>query len=123
MIRAGADIEAGKGDAGTPLHFAALRGNCSVMKLMIEKGSDVNAVSETIGPVINAAIRSGTVDAVRLVMSGPLVEDDGTTLKGSLLVVEADSRAEVTAFNQADPFTDAGVWEAVTITAFQKRRG
>lgn len=39
---------------------------------MIEKGSDVNAVSETIGPVINAAIRSGTVDAVRLVMSGDI---------------------------------------------------
>jgi uncharacterized protein len=60
---------------------------------------------------------------VKLVMTGPLVEDDGSTLKGSLLVVEADSRTEVTAFNSADPFTDAGVWEAVTITAFQKRRG
>lgn len=40
------------------------------MTLLIEKEANVNALSKTIGPVINAAIRSGTVDAVQLIMSG-----------------------------------------------------
>lgn len=40
------------------------------MRLLIEKGASVNAASDTIGPVINAAIRSGAVDAVKLVMDG-----------------------------------------------------
>ena len=70
MIRAGADIEAGEGDAGTALHLAALRGNCSIMGLLIDKKANVNALSQKIGPVINAAIRSGTVDAVKQIMGG-----------------------------------------------------
>lgn len=40
------------------------------MKLLIQKGANVNALSKDIGPVINAAIRSGTVDAVQLIMNG-----------------------------------------------------
>jgi ankyrin repeat protein len=52
------------------LHLAALHGNCAVMALLIEKQANVNALSKTIGPVINAAIRSGTVEAVQLIMSG-----------------------------------------------------
>lgn len=68
MIRAGADIEAGEGAAGTPLHLAALLGNCSIIALLIERKANVNASSQEIGPVINAAIRSGTVDAVKQIM-------------------------------------------------------
>jgi uncharacterized protein YciI len=60
---------------------------------------------------------------VRIVMSGPLVEDDGVTTKGSLLVVEAEGRDNVERFNKADPFSRDGVWEAVTITAFLKKVG
>ncbi|MBB3931171.1 hypothetical protein GGR25_002221 [Kaistia hirudinis] len=60
---------------------------------------------------------------VRMVMAGPLVEDDGTTMKGSLLIVDADDRGAVEAFNRDDPYHAAGVWEVVTITAFQKRQG
>lgn len=70
LIRTGANLEAGEGEFGTPLHFAALRGNCAVMKLLIQKGANVNALSKDIGPVINAAVRSGTVDAVQLIMNG-----------------------------------------------------
>jgi ankyrin repeat protein len=40
------------------------------MALLIEKRANVNALSKTIGPVINAAIRSGTVEAVQLIMAG-----------------------------------------------------
>lgn len=60
---------------------------------------------------------------VRIVMSGPLVEDDGVTTKGSLLVVEAEGRDAVERFNKADPFSLNGIWETVTITAFLKKNG
>jgi uncharacterized protein YciI len=56
-------------------------------------------------------------------LSGPLVADDGKTMIGSLMIVEAPDRATVEAFNRADPFHAAGLWEKVNITAFVKRQG
>jgi uncharacterized protein YciI len=60
---------------------------------------------------------------VRIVMSGPLVADDGETMIGSLFIVEADSREAVERFNRADPFYAASFWERVTITGFLRRQG
>jgi uncharacterized protein len=60
---------------------------------------------------------------VRTVMSGPLTTDDGTTMIGSLFLVEAPDRMTVERFNRADPFHDAGIWERVTITGFHRRQG
>jgi uncharacterized protein YciI len=60
---------------------------------------------------------------VRIVMSGPLVADDGETMIGSLFLVDAADRATVEAFNRADPFHAAGIWERVTITGFVHRQG
>jgi uncharacterized protein YciI len=60
---------------------------------------------------------------VRIVMSGPLVGDDGTTMIGSLFLVEAESRAAVEAFNAADPFAKADVWQRVDIAGFIRRQG
>jgi uncharacterized protein len=60
---------------------------------------------------------------VRIVMSGPLVADDGKTMIGSLFLVEAPSRTEVEDFHGADPFFAAGIWEKVTITGFLRRQG
>ena len=60
---------------------------------------------------------------VKIVMSGPLVSDDGATMIGSLFLIEASGRAEVEAFNRADPFAAAGIWEKVTITGFLRRQG
>ena len=60
---------------------------------------------------------------VRIVMSGPLVADDETTMIGSLFVVEASDRATVERFNRADPFNVAGIWENVAITGFLRRQG
>jgi hypothetical protein len=60
---------------------------------------------------------------VRIVMSGPLVADDATTMVGSLFVVEASDRATVERFNQVDPFNVAGIWENVAITGFLRRQG
>ena len=60
---------------------------------------------------------------VRIVMSGPLVADDSTTMIGSLFVVEASDRAHVERFNQSDPFRGAGIWEKISITGFIRRQG
>lgn len=58
-----------------------------------------------------------------IVMSGPLVADDGTTMIGSLFLVEAPDRAAVERFNAADPFHAADIWERVNIHAFLRRQG
>jgi uncharacterized protein YciI len=60
---------------------------------------------------------------IRIVMSGPLTADDGSTMIGSLFLVEAPDRAAVERFNGADPFHHAGIWERVTITGFIRRQG
>jgi uncharacterized protein YciI len=59
----------------------------------------------------------------KIVMSGPLVADDGKTMIGSLFVVEAPGRTEVEAFHKSDPFFAAGIWKTVTITGFLRRQG
>ena len=60
---------------------------------------------------------------IKVVMSGPLVSDDGSRAIGSLFLVEAASRAEIEAFQRADPLFKAGVWETVQVRAFDKRVG
>ncbi|BAF87418.1 YCII-related protein [Azorhizobium caulinodans ORS 571] len=60
---------------------------------------------------------------VRIVMSGPLVSDDGQTMIGSLFLIEAEDRAAVERFHAADPFKKAGIWARVTITGFIRRQG
>ena len=60
---------------------------------------------------------------VTMVMSGPLVADDGHSMIGSFMLVDAPDRACVEAFHHADPFFKAGLWEKVTVTAFAKRQG
>lgn len=67
-----------------------------------------------------ASMDSGPVE---IVMSGPLVSDDGETMIGSFFLVEANGRGAVEAFNLADPFHHAGIWESVSIHAFDKRVG
>ncbi len=60
---------------------------------------------------------------IKIIMSGPLVADDGVTPIGSHFIVEAQDRKAVEAFHRADPFFIADVWENPTITAFLKRHG
>jgi uncharacterized protein YciI len=58
---------------------------------------------------------------VKIVISGPLVAEDGQTMIGSCFLVEADSLAAVEAFNQADPFRKIDLWEQISIHPFLKR--
>jgi hypothetical protein len=60
----------------------------------------------------------GQVD--KLLIAGPLLGDDGTTVLGSLLVIEAADRAAAEAFAADDPYAKAGLFASVTITAFKK---
>ncbi|UZE50705.1 YciI family protein [Rhodopseudomonas sp. P2A-2r] len=60
---------------------------------------------------------------VSIAMSGPLTADDGTTMIGSLFLIEAPDRAAVERFNAADPFYAADIWETVSITGFIRRQG
>jgi len=70
-----------------------------------------------------AHLKTAASYRVQIVMSGPLIEDTGTAMKGSLLVVEAEGRANVERFNNADPYRSAGIWETVHITGFLKKNG
>ena len=60
---------------------------------------------------------------VKIVMSGPLVADDGETMIGSLFLIEAAERKAIEAFHHADPFFAAGIWDRVSITGFLRRQG
>jgi len=58
---------------------------------------------------------------VRILVSGPLMSDDGETMIGSLFLIEAETKAAVEAFNAGDPFRRAGIWAEVRIHRFLKR--
>jgi len=51
-------------------------------------------------------------------VAGPLLNEDGG-MAGSLFIIEADNRAQVEAFNAADPYVLADVFERVDIRAFK----
>lgn len=60
---------------------------------------------------------------IKIVSSGPLVSDDGSEMLGSLLVIEADSRAEIDAFLADEPMAQAGTYQSLTVTAWFQRVG
>lgn len=60
---------------------------------------------------------------INIVMSGPLVKDDGETPMGSMFVIEAPNKAAVEAYQKADPFYTAKVWQSINLTAFKKTKG
>jgi uncharacterized protein YciI len=51
----------------------------------------------------------------RGVAGGPLVDDTGESMEGSLLVFEADDRAAVDRFLLDDPYCRGGLFESVEI--------
>ena len=70
-----------------------------------------------------AFLADAAARGVTIVMSGPLMDDEGGDMVGSLLLVEAADRATVERFNKADPFHATGIWARVTITRFNRRQG
>jgi uncharacterized protein len=74
--------------------------------------------------------RLATVDAHRayqanspipVLISGPLLAEDGTTMIGSFFLVEAENHEAMMAYHRTDPFYLAGIWKDVKINPFFKR--
>lgn len=55
---------------------------------------------------------------LKLLQSGPLLDETCDTRVGSLLVVEAGSLLEVQAFTEGDPFRRSDVWASVRIHGY-----
>jgi len=56
--------------------------------------------------------------ADRIAFAGPLTEDDGHTMIGSLLAIDFQDRAAAEAWMAHEPFTKAGLYEAVSVLPF-----
>jgi uncharacterized protein YciI len=50
-----------------------------------------------------------------LVLAGPFTEEDGTSMNGSLIVVEAASLEDARRLLAGDPFAKAGIFSSVEI--------
>jgi uncharacterized protein len=74
-------------------------------------------------PAHRAYLGESAGQGIAISASGPLVDDAGLEAIGSLFVVEAQDIGKVRAFNAADPFAKAGLWDSVRITRFDLRRG
>ncbi|KAK6542248.1 hypothetical protein TWF694_006211 [Orbilia ellipsospora] len=77
LLNNGAKVDDGleQGDQ-TPLAMAAFKGHCKVMIKLLNRGANPNALAED-GPVINEAIVSGNLEAVRLLVEhGALLAHD-----------------------------------------------
>ncbi len=58
--------------------------------------------------------------ADRVSLAGPMLSDDGERMVGSVLIIEADSAAEIQAVADNDPYALAGLFEKVTIRPFRQ---
>jgi uncharacterized protein YciI len=62
----------------------------------------------------------GQRDIVKL--GGPMLDANGD-MAGSLLIVDVADKAAAEAFSAEDPYTKAGLWSRVDITAFKATLG
>jgi uncharacterized protein YciI len=73
-------------------------------------------------PAHRAHVSNADAYGVIIVLSGPLLEEDGVTPLGSLFILEAESRSAVEEFHRQDPFTIHGVWAERRISGFAYKR-
>ena len=57
--------------------------------------------------------------ADRIAFTGPLLADDGTTMVGSVLAIDFESREAALAWQAGEPFTRAGLYAGIQVHAFQ----
>jgi uncharacterized protein YciI len=69
-------------------------------------------------PAHRAHVSAAGTYGVTVLLSGPLLEEDGATPLGSLFVLEAENRSAVEEFHRQDPFTIHGVWAERRISGF-----
>lgn len=51
-------------------------------------------------------------------VAGPLLAQDGETMIGSMLILEANSKADATALIKNDPYAKAGLFDTVELHAY-----
>ena|SRR6218665_969909 len=56
----------------------------------------------------------------QVILSGPLQSDDGSDSWGSMFLIQADSAEQARAFSAQEPFTQAGLYEQVSVTRVLK---
>lgn len=56
----------------------------------------------------------------RLIAAGPTLNEEDDTMNGSVVILYADSRAEVDEFCANDPYAKADLFESVTISKWKK---
>lgn len=56
----------------------------------------------------------GLNEAKKVAFAGPFLNDDGKP-EGSLVVIEADDKAEAEALAASDPYAEAGLFESVEV--------
>lgn len=56
--------------------------------------------------------------ADHIAFAGPLVHDDGSTIRGSLLVIDFPTRDAAHVWLADEPFTQAGLYGSVSVQAF-----
>lgn len=56
----------------------------------------------------------------RIAISGPFLADDGTTPKGSLLILDFADKAEAQSFVDNDPYARAGLFASVMVAPYKK---
>ena len=56
----------------------------------------------------------------KIVFCGPLMTEDGQAMIGSLFILEVPGRADAEAFSKGDPYSEAGLFESVTIRRVRK---
>jgi hypothetical protein len=57
---------------------------------------------------------------LEMLVAGPLLTPEGDSMIGSMLVVNAEDRAQVEAFAASDPYRLAGLFDSVEIHPFRK---
>jgi uncharacterized protein YciI len=62
-----------------------------------------------------ARLREPGPHAVKVVLAGPTTGGSDETMNGTLLVVQAESLADVRSFVDGDPYMQAGVYASVDI--------
>lgn len=59
--------------------------------------------------------------SAKILMSGPLIDDQTQEMKGSFFLIDAPDRTDVEDLFAGDPLAGANVWETCTVTAFHLR--
>lgn len=56
----------------------------------------------------------------RVSLAGPMLSDDGESMVGSVLIIEADSFEDIRQIADSDPYALAGLFGRVTIRPFRQ---